>query len=191
MTIAGRHARKAIPFRAVNRPGQPDYDMGLQRHHLLPRQLLSRRCFGALFDTIGRERIGFDDFRSNGLLLPANDVAALRIGLPLHRGPHRNYNNLVIERVGQVEAGWSAARSKAPEAALEEALMRLSLLQRALRRRLLDPLRDRLVLNRADPLGTFLDFTELDAMADALWPETDMGQPGKMPVLAQSSRLAS
>ena len=96
----------------------------------------------------------------------------------------------MIERVGQVEAGWSAARSKTPEVALEEALMRLSLLQRALRRRLLDPLRDRLILNRADPLGTFLDFTELDAMADALWPETDMDQPGIMPVLAQSSRFA-
>ncbi len=164
--------RERLSFRAVNRCSAPDHDPGLQRHHLLPRQLLGQRCFGALFGTIGRERVGFDDFRSNGLLLPARDEAALRIGLPLHRGPHRDYNAMVIERVGQVEAGWSALRTKAPQIALDQALMRLELLQRALRRRLLDPLRHRLSLNRHDPLGHATDFTELDAMAEALWGET-------------------
>ncbi len=121
---------------------------------------------------IGRERIGFDDFRSNGLLLPASDGAVMRMGLPLHRGPHRAYNAMVIERVGQVESGWSELRCKAPEVALDQALLRLGLLQRALRRRLLDPLRKRLSLNRFDPLGAGVDFTELDAMAEALWPDT-------------------
>lgn len=163
--------RDSLPFRAVNRRADPDYDPGLQRHHLLPRQLLGERCFGVLFASIGRDRIGFDDFRSNGLLLPANDRAALRFGLPLHRGPHRDYNALVIERVGQVEAGWAARRGKSPEAALQEALMRLTLLQAALRRRLLDTAR-RLSLNRRDPLGQAADFTELDAMAEALWGAT-------------------
>lgn len=185
MSTALRRDRNAIPFRAVNRPRDADYDNGLQRHHILPRQLLTER---ALFDTIGRERIGFDDFRTNGLLLPANDIAALRIGLPLHRGPHRTYNELVIARVGQIEAGWAVSRSKGAEAALEQALMRLSLLQRALRRRLLNPMRDRLVLNRSDPLGQSFDFTELDNMADALWPETDAIQLGDMIQLAESSR---
>ena len=79
---------------------------------------------------------------------------------------------MVIERVGQVEGDWSALRRKAPEIALDQALMRLELLQRALRRRLLDPLRRRLSLNRHDPLGQNADFTEIDAMADALWGET-------------------
>lgn len=165
-------SRQVLPFRAVNRPGAADHEPGLQRHHLLPRQILSQRCFGPLFDTIGRERIGFDDFRSNGLLLPANDRAALRIGLPLHRGPHRSYNAVVIERVGQVEAGWAARWAEAPDAALAEALMRLGLLQRALRRRLLEPLRGPFLLNRHDPLGAGSDFSELDAMADALWGAT-------------------
>lgn len=168
----GLDRRPAIPFRAVNRRGEHDYDPGLQRHHLLPRQLLGKRCFGLLFDAIGRERIGFDDFRSNGLLLPASDSAAVRIGLPLHRGPHGDYNAMVIERVGQIEEGWSALRLKAPEIALDDALMRLGLLQRALRRRLLDPVRKRLALNRRDPLGHAADFAELDAMAEALWGET-------------------
>ena len=165
--------RDRLSFRAVNRRTAPDHDPGLQRHHLLPRQLLGQRCFGVLFGAIGRERVGFDDFRSNGLLLPARDDAALRLGLPLHRGPHRDYNEMVIERVGQVEADWSALRTKAPEIALDQALMRLELLQRALRRRLLDPLRRRLSLNRHDPLGHARDFTELDAMADALWGATE------------------
>jgi hypothetical protein len=150
-----------------------DYDNGLQRHHILPRQLLNERCFGALFDTIGRARIGFDDFRTNGLLLPANDITAVRIGLPLHRGPHRTYNELVIARVGQIEASWSAMRARGTEVPRAEALMRLSLLQRALRRRLMNPLRGRFLLNRSDPFGQSSDFTELDGMADALWPATE------------------
>ena len=165
--------RDRLAFRAVNSRSAFDHDPGLQRHHLLPRQLLGQRCFGALFGEIGRDRVGFDDFRSNGLLLPARDDAALRLGLPLHRGPHRDYNEMVIERVGQVEGDWSALRTKAPEIALDQALMRLELLQRALRRRLLDPLRRRLSLNRHDPLGHATDFTELDAMAEALWGATE------------------
>jgi hypothetical protein len=193
MTDRAAKSRDRLSFRAVNRSSLPDYDPGLQRHHLLPRQLLGERCFGALFDTIGRERIGFDDFRSNGLLLPASDNAAIRIGLPLHRGPHRDYNAMVIERVGQVEQGWSTLRLKAPEVALDHAIMRLGLLQRALRRRLLDPVRRRLSLNRHDPLGKSVDFTALDAMADALWGEGDVvaaqdrRQPGRAKQLAIGS----
>ena len=167
-----RKARKHLSFRAVNTKGTPDYDPGLQRHHLLPRQLLSHRCFGKLFDLIGRDRLGFEDFRSNGLLLPANDAAVMRIGLPMHRGPHRDYNALVMERVGQVEQRWAGLRLRAPEIALDEAVQRISLLQRALRRRLLNPRRKPLVLNRFDPVGQNVDFAEIDAMVDMLWPET-------------------
>jgi hypothetical protein len=182
--------RACLSFRAVNIRDRPGYDPGLQRHHLLPRQLLGKRCFSGLFEAVGRDRMGFDDFRSNGLLLPANDRAVLRMGLPLHRGPHRDYNALVIERVGQVEAAWSARRLLAPEVAIDDALMRLGLLQRALRHRLLDPVRKRLSLNRHDPLGKSIDFSELDAMAEALWPETDVLEQAHQ-VLAASSALAA
>jgi hypothetical protein len=147
----------------------------MQRHHLLPCQLLAHRCFGPLFSSIGRERVGFDDFRSNGLLLPANGESALRLRLPLHRGPHRTYNAMVAERVGQIESEWSRQRAGAPEQALIQALMRLDLLQRALRRKLLAPERRRMKLNWQDPLGADLDFTELDAMAEALWAGTAPG----------------
>ena len=172
MIEGGQRARLRLSFRAVNRKGLPEYDPGLQRHHLLPRQLLSQRCFGPLFQAIGRDHVGFDDFRANGLLLPASDRAAIRIGLPLHRGPHRDYNSMVIERVGQIEAGWARLRLKAPEIAASQAIMRIALLQRALRRRLLNPLGRRFSLNRKDPLGQAFGFAELDAMADALWGET-------------------
>jgi A nuclease family of the HNH/ENDO VII superfamily with conserved AHH len=164
--------RKKLPFRAVNCRDTPGYLPGMQRHHLLPKQLLKLSAFGRLFDNVGRERIGFDDFRTNGLLLPASDEAALRVRMPMHRGPHRDYNGLVAERVGQIESDWSKLRLRAPEIALEQALMRLDLLQRALRRRLLADDRPQMRLNRRDPVGQGVDFAELDAMADALWAGT-------------------
>ncbi|MCR9179685.1 MAG: AHH domain-containing protein [Erythrobacteraceae bacterium] len=169
MSYPGRTAfRIAIAFRSVNRRGTPGCDPSLQRHHLLPRQLLSRRCFGTMFAAIGRDRVGFDDFRANGLLLPANEQATIRTGMPLHRGPHQRYNEVVIARVGRIEERWALARNHDPDAALAEALMRLQLLQDALRRQLLAE-RRRVLLNRKDPLGTGFDFSDLDAMAGSLW----------------------
>ncbi len=164
--------RQRLTFRAVNRRDAPGHEPGLQRHHLLPMELLGRPWCQPLLNALGRGRLDFDDFRRNGLLLPANDHAAVRIGLPLHRGPHRDYNAMVLERVGQIEHAWSAAWPRAPEVALHDALQRLELLQRALRRRLLDQHR-RLTLNRRDPLSTSANFAELDAMAELLWPATE------------------
>ena len=157
-----------IAFRAVNHSGHPGYDPAFQRDHLLPRQLLWERCFRPMFAALGREQVGFDDFRVNGLLLPANEDATLRTGMPLHRGPHHRYNEVVIARVGRIEASWSHVRIHDPEAAVAEALMRLHLLHGALRRQLLAE-RRRMLLNRKDPLGTGFDFSKLDAMAEALW----------------------
>jgi hypothetical protein len=168
------HRRRRLPFRSVNRSGEPGYQPGMQRHHLLPRELLSARCFNRLFERIGHDRLGFDDFRRNGLLLPATERAALRAGLPLHRGPHRDYNAMVCDRVGTIEGRWAERRLGRPDDALDEALMRLALLQSALRRRLLAEQRP-LRLNRGDPLGAGRDFAELDAMADLLWRETAEG----------------
>jgi hypothetical protein len=173
-----RAARAAIPFREVNARGTPGHDPALQRHHILPRQLLTRGCFGAMFETLGPERVGFEDFRINGMLLPASEAATRRTGMPLHRGPHRAYNEVVIERVGRIEEHWSSTRRSDPEQALLVALMRLHLLQAALRQRLLHE-RRRMILNRRDPLGTGFDFTELDAMAEALWAAS--GAPATPP----------
>ena len=169
MPPRGRSAiRTVTAFRAVNRSGHPGYDPAFQRHHLVPRQLLWERCFGPMFAALGREQVGFDDFRVNGLLLPANEDVTLRTGMPLHRGLHHRYNEVVIARVGRIEASWPHVRIHDPEAAVAEALMRLHLLQGALRRQLLAE-RRRMLLNRKDPLGTGFDFSKLDAMAEALW----------------------
>lgn len=174
-----------IAFRSVNCPGSVGYDPSLQRHHLLPRQLLAHRCFGPMFDSLGRDRVRFDDFSANGLLLPATEAATVRTGMPLHRGPHRRYTEVVIARVGRIEAGWTQARRRNDAAALADALLRLQLLQAALRRQLLAQQR-RVVLNRNDPLGTGFDFTELDAMAETLW--TAQAAPIPQPPPARAMR---
>ena len=160
--------RQRLSFRAVNRSDAPEYEPGLQRHHLLPRQLLTRPSFRPMLTALGRETLDFDDFRRNGLLLPANDQAVLTIGLPLHRGPHRDYNAMVIERVGLIEETWSARRGRGSASALQTAYEQLEQLQLQLRAQLLDQ-QSRLRLNRRDPLGQELDFSELDAMAATLW----------------------
>jgi len=98
--------------------------------------------------------------------------------LPLHRGPHGDYNRMVAERVGQIEAHWAAMRSRDSRRALEHALMRLALLQGALRRRLLAVAR-RLRLNRLDPLGAGRDFSQIDALVEDLWRETGRDQRTK------------
>lgn len=166
--------RTRLGFEAVNHRHRPGFDPGLQRHHLLPRQLQSLRCFSRMLDALGHQHVGFDDFRHNGMLLPARDEAAVRLGLPLHCGPHRRYNELVIARVGLIEQGWAALESRKPAAAREAALLRLRLLQRALRRRLFEAGSGSFRLNRRDPRKAERSFAELDAMAVQLWPETEV-----------------
>ncbi len=167
--------RGRLPFRSVNKPGKAGHRAGMQRHHILPRQLLLDRSLRAVFDAVGYDLIGFDDFRRNGLLLPAMEQAALVLGLPLHRGPHRRYNEVVAERMGQIEAGWQATRGRSPDEAVQEVVMRMRLLQRALRRSLLQPGFPRIKLNSRDPLGKGVDFSELDAMAESIWTGTAVG----------------
>lgn len=168
----GFKARVALPFRAVNRRESMHYDPSLQRHHLLPRQLLGLTSFVALFEALGRRRIGFEDFRRDGLLLPAKEQAAIRLGLPLHRGPHHNYNAMVIDRVGAIERDWCRRRQRDSVRAGEVAMLRLALLQQSLRQSLLEARSDAMRLHRNDPLGAGLDFAELDAMAERLWAQT-------------------
>lgn len=79
---------------------------------------------------------------------------------------------MVMERLGHIEMQWSARRRRHPLQADSMALMRIGLLQAALRRRLLDE-RAPVVLNRRDPLGTGRDFTLLDSLAEQLWKASD------------------
>jgi hypothetical protein len=121
--------------------------------------------------TLGFERTGFDDFRCNGMLLPATESAAQQMLMPLHRGPHRHYNELVIERLGAIERRWSVRPRMRSQAIHGEALARIELLQSALRLRLLDT-RQPLRLDPRVPIGSGKHFERLDAMAEALWRAT-------------------
>lgn len=181
-----RNQPPPLPFGAVNRAGGAGYVAGLQRHHLLPRVLVSQRCFVQLIEALGL-RAGFDDFRRNGMLLPATEDAAVRMGLPLHRGPHRAYSEMVEERLGGIEAGWVANRCNDRDAAGIAALAALTALQVDLRRSLLDPHRT-VRLNRNDPLGRGTDFTRIDAMAETLWGAT---QRANGAVLTDSAAIAA
>lgn len=163
--------RQSIPFRQVNRRGTPQHDPTVQGHHLLPRQLLSLGWFARLLAAVGYRQVGFDDFRRNGLLLPAHEEAVWRLALPLHRGPHRDYNAMVFEKVGAIERRWSYRCRRRPEAARDDALADLASLQSELRYALLNdriPVR----LNRRDPLRPSPDFSSLDALAEDLWRST-------------------
>lgn len=163
--------RPALSFSSVNRQGCVGYAPDLQRHHLLPRQALSQAGLGRMFDALDPKAVGFHDFRRNGILLPARTSAATRTGLPLHCGPHRDYNRMVIDRLGRIEMAWSRHCQGDSDAPRREALMRLAILQRALRRRILDTRRP-VRFNRNDPLGAGKDFTLLDRMAEELWLAT-------------------
>lgn len=159
-------------FAGANRPGGPGFRKGWQKHHLLPRQLYAQRCFAVMLSSVGPAGICLDDFDSNGLLLPGSESAAAREGLPLHRGPHKVYNELVFERVGAIEMEWSRIRRRDESEARSGAVARLALVQRALSRRLKGEGQSRVILNRSDPIGTGIDFATLDAMADQLWSAT-------------------
>ncbi|WP_310021302.1 AHH domain-containing protein [Croceicoccus sp. BE223] len=159
-------------FSAVNRTGSVNFRKGWQKHHLLPRQLMSRRCLASMITSIGSAGLSLDDFDSNGVLLPGSEVIAFDEGLPLHRGPHKIYNELVFERVGAVEMEWSRTRSRDELQARTAALSRLQLVQRGLARRIEREGRSRLTLSRRDPIGRGVDYSSLDAMAEQLWGAT-------------------
>jgi hypothetical protein len=161
-----------LSFRDVNRRDRPDYDPGLQKHHILPVQLRSRPPFDRMLSAIPDESGFFDDFRRNGLLLPCRETVVRRIALPLHRGPHPHYSDMVAERLGQIEGSWGRTRLRDPRAADMEAAMRLDLLRRALKRMILDVRRRRIRLNRRDPFAMADEFSDLDAMAEQLWTAT-------------------
>ncbi len=57
----------------------------MQRHHLLPFQIMTCQPLRCMIDGLDRRRVGFDDFRINGMLLPAHEECALVTSLPLHR----------------------------------------------------------------------------------------------------------
>ncbi len=133
---------------------------GFHAHHLIPIEVNSMQ---SLAITIGATRAaGFDpnDFRSNGMFLPAIEKNAACFRLPLHRGPHPTYNRLVADRIAELR--------QLPPIQLPQAL---NALQSALR-----------VALRTDQNGlsdvtecklrTSPDFRKIDGHIDILWSAT-------------------
>jgi A nuclease family of the HNH/ENDO VII superfamily with conserved AHH len=68
---------------------------GFNCHHLIPRQVVEARSFARFFGNLRSEGFDADDFISNGMHLPSTEKLALIFKLPMHRGPHPHYNELV------------------------------------------------------------------------------------------------
>jgi len=101
------------------------------------------------------------------MLLPAKEKLARRLCLPLHRGPHPKYSDLVHQRLSMISRSVNGLGGL-------EIQDRLRLTQRALRLTLASHAHNpgRSMLNRRDPFNTDTDFTHLDAAIDTLWPAT-------------------
>lgn len=168
--------RPPIPFRSANNRRDPNYEPASQCHHLLPLQLLKMDCFENMFSKLDSNSIGFHDFRTNGLLLPSTEKRSVETGLPLHRGPHNKYNEVVMMRVGAVKRDWSQGRLVDPLKANQIAESRLCWLKAGLRSGLIKQCeRSRMTLNRFDPnaiIGEGYDFTEMDDMAEIVMGAT-------------------
>lgn len=76
---------------------------GFNCHHLIPRQVVESRGFARFFGNLRGEGFNPDDFLSNGMHLPSNEKLALAFGLPMHRGPHPQYNELVASHIAALQ----------------------------------------------------------------------------------------
>ena len=156
-----------IAFCRVNRRGQPDYWPNRQRHHLLPVALFRRKQFRQFFIDLMAVGFEFDDFPTNGVLLPTTEAETLRCGLPLHRGPHPRYNALILMRAETIRAVYAWSRRRLWDRL--DCLYRLRLLQNAVRRALSGSPAFPVSLHQRDPMRARLDFGTIDEMIERAW----------------------
>jgi hypothetical protein len=126
-------------------------------HHVIPIAVVEHR---ALARTFGRARsAGFEpqNFATNGMHLPSTEEQAVIFSLPLHRGPHRFYNEIVASQISQ----WS----KLPP---EQVLKQIHGLQNSLKNGLR---RGTVSITAGAEMGASLyqDFLKLDAAVERLF----------------------
>jgi A nuclease family of the HNH/ENDO VII superfamily with conserved AHH len=140
-----------------------------QLHHLLPVGVFGHSLFKEAFQTLLLD--GFDPryFHRNGLLLPSTESAASQCRLPMHRGPHRQYNELVADRVSTIIK--EVQRYEFTFSARADAIARLDLLIGALRT-MLGKSRKPPLLNSRDPANSPVEFSHIENACDALWQVT-------------------
>ncbi|WP_428682617.1 AHH domain-containing protein [Sphingopyxis sp.] len=159
---------------------------GFQRHHLIPVGLLHRPQMAIMFDWLEAEAFSLHHFSHNGLVLPACESAALTSGHALHRGPHQGYNDVMTARVEQIRVHFALNAPTDLRSARRVAVMRLRLLQDAMRRALTDRHGGAFWLNRRDPMRLFADRPYLDEAIDRMF-----GEGGQSLTFASSSRRAA
>lgn len=157
-------------FSMINRKDQGDYHPCYQRHHLIPLQAASMSDIREPLDQMVRGGLDFDDFESNGVLLPATEQAAFETGQPLHRGPHPRYNQLVIDRLSLIIKLCNRIDNDVERRSFFR--LRIGLLQSVLRRALVSPALRVFQLNKKDPSLSSSAFAELDSCVDALYVAT-------------------
>lgn len=142
---------------------------GWQNHHLIPVAVFASSSFTPALELLAP--LGFDpfDFNTNGVRLPATELTALTSGLPLHRGPHPRYSDLVSCRFAAIVK--PLLHCPGSRAAAYEAMERAHWLQRALFRALVSH-SEWATLNARDPMSRNVAFRELENETDAIWQFT-------------------
>ncbi|MEE9433500.1 MAG: AHH domain-containing protein [Sphingorhabdus sp.] len=127
-----------------------------QGHHLIPSEVICAPQFVRLFTGLSKVGFGADDFATNGIALPCTEEEAIRSRLPLHRGPHPRYTEIVRGRVASIDLQYRERGSNRIAA-----LQRMRWLQRGLEK----ALATRVIgcLNKRDPFRIDTDFTTLDS----------------------------
>jgi A nuclease family of the HNH/ENDO VII superfamily with conserved AHH len=100
---------------------------GFHCHHLIPLQLVEQQSFAILFGNLRAH--GFDphSFDTNGMHLPCTEKLAVAFALPLHRGAHPHYNQMVANHLARIAA-------LSTDDALAQTRMLQKLLKQGLRR---------------------------------------------------------
>ncbi len=153
-----------VSFKAVNRRGDSDYRDDWQRHHLIPLQLSRDLRTAPLFARLKAAGFDFDDFETNGILLPATRAAARTSQYPMHAGPHPLYNRCVADRILAI-GGYGERRA----CRTDPLLFHVRHLQIALRSTLREGRLAARPLDTLDLSGSEAHLRALDAAVDALF----------------------
>jgi A nuclease family of the HNH/ENDO VII superfamily with conserved AHH len=130
---------------------------GFHCHHVIPLEIFEKAAFSSLFSRLGGLGFDFDDFHQNGMYLPCTENNAVAFQLPLHRGPHPVYNELVSECVASLEGHRLSSQ-------LHE-LRRLQFALKGALRRNEVPLRK----GKRDPFASNTNFESMEVAAYRLW----------------------
>jgi hypothetical protein len=130
---------------------------GFQRHHVIPVNVIGSSVFAGLFAVVAHVGFSPHSFVANGVLLPSTEAMAVQTGLPLHRGPHKQYDELIAEGLDII-----CQEMRRGQVTDKVAILRLlSEFVGHIRRTLQHD--GALLLNRHDPRGTPRPLSKLDA----------------------------